>query len=134
MVKIYTLPRELRREIAAPMGPLFPGMPDKSLPLALNWIREQFPGTLDHKKKAPKLRIICVGDIISKAMLDHPILQEFVKMCFVDDVTQRGTVISWKDSPLQLFEVKNPRGAISSEVIEFIRTHLKDSGHYLLIS
>jgi uncharacterized protein (UPF0218 family) len=132
MGKIYVLPRHLRMALAKPMGPHFAGAPEISLPKALQWLQGHYPDAFSPTGDISHLQIICVGDIISKAMIDHPILHKYLKMCFVDDLTQRGTVIDWQDSCFSRVTLKNPRGAIAEEIFEFIRSHNSSSEQFLV--
>lgn len=131
-MKLYLLPSDLRSSFAKPLGPLFPGSPEKSLPLAIEWINQLFPNIFQNPPNLNRLKLICVGDVISKAMMEHSQLRYFVKMCFIDELTQRGGKIGWGDTIYTRLEFQNPRGAISSEIFTFIQTHLHDSKQYLI--
>jgi uncharacterized protein (UPF0218 family) len=131
-MKLYILPPDLRSSFAKPLGTLFPGLPEKSLPLAIDWISQIFPNIFQNPPNLNRLKLICVGDVISKAMIEHSLLHYYVKMCFVDELTQRGEKIAWGDTTYSQLEITNPRGAISSEVFTFIQTHINDSKQYLV--
>lgn len=136
---LYKLPSALRRSLAAPMGPLFEGMPAQSLPKAITWMQTQSPHLFDPTFKSSDIGnnnqsgIICVGDIISKGMLLHPELAPRVKYCFIDGETQRGSEVGIKNlKGIVEISIKNPRAMISDEAITFIRSHLRDGKQYFV--
>jgi uncharacterized protein (UPF0218 family) len=128
---LHKLPLSLRKDFAKPMGPLFEGDPTISLPKAIVWIRQKQPCFLS--TSPPRLAVICVGDIISKGMLQNPILSPHLKFCFIDGETQRGTeIIAEKPAGMQTLTMKNPRGMVSDELIAFIKSKWQDTNQYLV--
>jgi uncharacterized protein (UPF0218 family) len=134
MPKHYILPTHLRKEFARPIGELFTGSPEVAIPKVIYWLKQGYPSCFKDVNPLRCLKLICVGDVVSKAMIDNPILQPLLKICFVDDITQRGAEISWEHIPFHQITLENPKGAISEEAINFIRTVIHNTeSHFVKV-
>jgi uncharacterized protein (UPF0218 family) len=130
----YHLNPTVRKLLAHPMGELFSGPPAISLPKAILWMQSIRPSLFSSVYNTESSGIICVGDIISKAMIEHPQLSPLVKMAFIDGETQRGTKVKPK-LPEGIIEctLSNPRGTINSEIADFIVKKFHDPLQYLVM-
>ncbi len=126
----FTSPEDL-------MGVLFEGAPETSIPKAIQWIQSVDNGIYgplgSGLPSSKKPAIVCVGDVISQGMLSHPILSSCIKYCFIDGETQRGGKIVISASPkFKKIAFKNPRGLITDEIFQFIRTTRSNSDQYIV--
>lgn len=118
----YQITKTVRLMLARPKGELFTGMPDVSFPKVIAWLTSIYPTLLKERITENSPKIVCVGDIVSKAMLEHPVLSDFVKMCLVDGETQRDTKITFTlPKGMQEARVFNPRGMINSDIFAFLK-------------
>ena len=140
-------------QLGEPQGELFTGPPSESMPKAVEWMEskglnlEEDPDFTDKKNHC----IICVGDVVSKAFLEDPRLNKFVKFCFIDGNTQRGDKISLnlsfdgenlsetsykseraKKAIIKFKKVKNPREHIREEIFDFIQERIHDPYQYII--
>lgn len=130
----FKLNPSVRKLLAHPMGELFAGPPAESLPKAILWMHSIKPSLFSELLTDQSSTIICVGDVVSKSMMEHPQLGPIIKMCFVDGETQRGAKIQFKllDGMIEK-TIVNPRGMINSEVADFIRKNSKSPLQYLVM-
>jgi len=130
----FKLNPSVRKLLAHPMGELFTGSPQESIPKAILWMLSIRPSLFSDLITDQSSRIICVGDVVSKYMLEHPQLGRIIKMCFVDGETQRGAKIHFNlpDGMIQK-TVLNPRGMINSDVINFIQKYSNDPVQYFVM-
>jgi uncharacterized protein (UPF0218 family) len=130
----FKLNPSVRKLLAHPMGELFTGPPLESIPKAILWMQSIRPSLFSDLITEKSSRIICVGDVVSKHMMEHPLLGRIIKMCFVDGETQRGAKIHFNlpEGMLQK-TVTNPRGMINSEVATFIQKYANDPLQYFVM-
>ncbi|WP_371805606.1 DUF359 domain-containing protein [Candidatus Lokiarchaeum ossiferum] len=135
----YRLTRDMRKFTSPEdlMGNLFEGSPEISIPKAINWIRSIDEGKFlrQGKEISPKNNpvLICVGDVVSQALLSHPELCSFVKYCFIDGETQRGGDIKIPSlSEFKYISFLNPRGMIADDIFAFIRKTISNSNQYII--
>jgi uncharacterized protein (UPF0218 family) len=115
------------------MGQLFTGPPKEALEKVVLWIQSIHPSVFSDVELASSPKIICVGDVVTKNMLEHPLLSKIVKICFVDGETQRGAKVVFKKlEGMVERKVVNPRGMINSEIFDFIPKKLKEPLKYLV--
>jgi GTP-dependent dephospho-CoA kinase len=129
----FRLNYDVRKLIAYPMGELFTGPPSVSLEKAILWMKSIRLDLFSSVKSKSSPKIICVGDVISKAVIEHPKLKELVKYCFIDGGTQRGNKI---EITTDLYFVKkefhNPPGLINNQIFTFIKETLEDPLQYMI--
>ena len=129
----YKINLAVRQLLGYPMGELFTGSPNVSLPKALLWMELIKPSLLSDPILPQSTFVICVGDVISKGMLDHPQLSKIVKMCFVDGETQRGTKITFKLTDRMVKKTfSNPRGMINDDIFGLVKKWEKNPLQYLV--
>jgi uncharacterized protein (UPF0218 family) len=129
----YKLNPSVRKLLAHPMGQLFTGPPNISLPKAILWMQSIKPSIFSDPITPNSTFIICVGDVISKGMLDHPQLSKIVKMCFVDGETQRGQKVVFKlTNTIKQKTFENPRGMINEEIFTLVKKWQRDPLQYLI--
>ncbi len=138
----YKLPIELRKELGTPQGKHFIGGPERAIPEALKWMQKLGLniGEVPDLTKSTIHKIICVGDIVTKAVLEHPELNKFVKMCFIDGNTQRGAeVLITKEtipvedkSKIREETIENPREYITDGVFVYIKARINDPYQYIV--
>lgn len=135
----YRLTRNMRKFTSPEdlMGYLFEGSPAISIPKVIDWMSSVEGGRFSelgselHLKDPPI--IICVGDVVSQAMLSHPFLSSYVKYCFIDGETQRGGTITMPSlNNFKHLTFTNPRGMIAKEIFTFIRNTLSNSIQYII--
>lgn len=114
----YRLIRELRKELAKPMGLLFEGPPNIAIPKAIAFIKdfESQQGKIPYKRY-----IVCVGDVVSESFFSDPYLSEKVSYYIIDGKTLRNqTSDTLHDSNIKTISLSNPQGMISEESIHII--------------
>ena len=103
------LPVELRKLFAQPLDELIAGTREETIPMAV----EKFKAL---EESNIKFEFYLVGDIVSIDFLNNDYLKKFIKLCIIDEKTQRKRVeINTSDFFEEYIEFKNPAGAIQKE-------------------
>jgi uncharacterized protein (UPF0218 family) len=123
--KSYKITPSLRKQLAIPIGTLFEGSIDQNILKVIAWFKE-------HSISHPD--IICVGDVVSHAFLTNPQLSNFLKLCIVDEHTNRGKfTIKNAVSGYNIIRLKNSAGLIQAKAIERIRETIRSGNKTILL-
>jgi uncharacterized protein (UPF0218 family) len=117
MSVIYTITPELRSKLKEPFGVLVKGTFDQTM-AKMGEIQKQKP---------PK--IISVGDVVTKNLLDYNIPPD---LAIVDNQSMRNKLQPSKHIS-EGIKVKNPQGTITKEAIEVIKKALKNNNQTHII-
>lgn len=103
------MPLELRKLFAQPLDKLIVGTREETIPMAV----EKFKAL---EESNVKFEFYLVGDIVTIDFLNNEYLKKFVKLCIIDEKTQREKVeVDTKDFFEVYVECINPAGTIQKE-------------------
>ncbi len=129
---IYIMPNNLkipekeRHKFSQPLGRLISGAREKTIPQVEQIIRE-------YSKNYKLIRIYLVGDIVSKDFLENSYLKSFIKLCIVDEKTQRDKITLDFDIFFdKIIEFKCPSGTIPEESFEILDQIITSNARTLL--
>ncbi len=105
----YTIPEEERHRFAQPLGKLISGTREETL----QEVEEIIKGYLEANYS---LNFYIVGDIVTKDFLANEFLKTHVKLCIIDEMTQRNKIqIDTRGIFEEIIETINPKGKIRKE-------------------
>jgi uncharacterized protein (UPF0218 family) len=120
------IPEEERYKFSQPLGKLISGTREETIP-QLEAIIKQF------SQKYMHMQFYLVGDIVSKDFLENSYLKTFIKLCIVDEKTQRNKIELGFDTFFdKIIEFKNPRGTISNYSFKTLEQIIKSDQKTLL--
>ena len=103
------VPDNLRFKFAEPLDILIAGTRDETL-IQVEDIFREFLKTNNN----PKFHI--VGDIVAKDFFANKFLKSFIKICIIDEKTQRNQIeINFNGFFEEIIEFKNPKGTIQKD-------------------
>lgn len=115
MTDSLKIPAEARAAFAQPLGKLIAGTREETLPKVEKIFKEL--------KEQKNLKFYLVGDIVTQDFLANKYLKQFIKVCIIDEKTQRKRVdIGAGDFFEETLEFKNPAGSIHQDSWELLRT------------
>lgn len=113
---------EYRHLFAKPLDILIAGNRQDTIPQVKNLLK-------DYLKKHKKIHYYLVGDIVTEDFLSHPFLTKHIKLCILDEKTQRSRISLNPTFQFQhIFELENPAGLISKESWTVIQEALELEG------
>ena len=105
----YTIPEEERHRFAQPLGKLISGTREETL----QEVEEIIKGYLEANYS---LNFYIVGNIVTKDFLANEFLKTHVKLCIIDEMTQRNKIqIDTRGIFEEIIETINPKGKIRKE-------------------
>ncbi|TFF83934.1 MAG: DUF359 domain-containing protein [Promethearchaeota archaeon] len=120
------IPETERNKFSQPLGRLIVGKREETIPQIEQLIKQ-------YSQEYKSVQIYLVGDIVSKDFLKNNYLKTFVKICIVDEKTQRNKIELGFDPFFdEIIEFKNPRGSISKESFNILDQIIK-SGQKTLV-
>jgi uncharacterized protein (UPF0218 family) len=118
----FEIPEEERHRFAQPLGNLISGTRKETL-------QEVEKISKEYLKLNYSLNFYIVGDIVTKDFLASDFLKSYIRLCIIDEMTQRNKVlIDIKGFFEEIIESINPKGKIQKEnflLIENIITSKK---------
>lgn len=109
MAENYKIPEEERHKFSQPLGKLFAGTRKET-------ILEVEKAITNLLKADFKIEVYLVGDIVTQDFLTNEFLKPFIKLCIIDEKTQRSQVkIETEDFFEDIIEFENPQGGIQKE-------------------
>ncbi|MHA1148710.1 MAG: DUF359 domain-containing protein [Promethearchaeota archaeon] len=100
------LPYEKRRTFAQPLDRLIAGTREETIPKVVELIKK-------YQEKFSEINCYLVGDIVTQDFLSHAYLKSLVRICIIDEMTQREFVeIDLGSQFEQIIEIQNPTGTI----------------------
>ncbi|MFX0032021.1 MAG: DUF359 domain-containing protein [Candidatus Hodarchaeota archaeon] len=109
MSENFKIPLEEREKFTQPLGKLISGTRSETIPKIVTIIKQLLNSGFS-------INIYLVGDIVSHDFIENHFLKKYVRLCVVDEKTQRNQIIlkSQKDFE-EILEFKNPKGTIRKE-------------------
>jgi uncharacterized protein (UPF0218 family) len=109
MDKNLKIPTTERHKFSQPLGKLITGTRKETILEVEERIRS-------YKNANFEVKIYLVGDIVTKDFLANDFLKSFVKLCIIDEKTQRNQIkIEIEDFFEEIIEFENPEGGIKKE-------------------
>ena len=120
------IPPDKRHSFSEPLDILIAGTREETL----NQVENIIEGFL---KKGIKINFYIVGDIVTKDFLSNSFLKSFIKICIIDEKTQRNHIsIDFEDFFEDIVEFKNPEGTIHKDCWDLFRKVIKSEKRTLL--
>jgi uncharacterized protein (UPF0218 family) len=109
------IPQKKRHEFSQPLGKLIAGNRENTLLEVEAYFKEFI-------KKNPNINFYLVGDIVTKDFLANKFLKAFVKLCIIDEKTQRNHInIDYEEFFEEIIEFQSPAGSIPKESWNLLR-------------
>ncbi|MFW9873916.1 MAG: DUF359 domain-containing protein [Candidatus Thorarchaeota archaeon] len=120
------IPQEKRHSFAEPLDILIAGTRDETIIQVENLFR-------DYLKSNLTLNFYIVGDIVAEDFLSNSFLKSFIKICVIDEKTQRNKInLDIKGFFEVIIEFQNPVGTINKDCWDLFKKVI-DSGKKTLI-
>ncbi len=120
------IPEKERHKFSQPLGKLISGTREQTIPQVEQLIKE-------YSKEHSLIRIYLVGDIVSKDFLENSYLKAFIRLCIIDEKTQRDKITLGFDIFFdKIIEFKSPSGTIPEESFEILDQIIKSNARTLL--
>ncbi|MHA2280980.1 MAG: DUF359 domain-containing protein [Promethearchaeota archaeon] len=118
MKKNLRIPQKKRKSFAEPLDILIAGSREDTITQVENIFR-------DFLKSGLALNFYIVGDIVAKDFISNSFLKPFIKICVIDEKTQRNQInIEFEDFFEEEIEFQNPVSTINKECWEIFRTSI----------
>ena len=109
------IPYDKRHLFTEPLDILIAGSREETIIQVENIFR-------DYLNSGIKLNFYIVGDIVTKDFLSNQFLKKFVKVCIIDEKTQRNHInLEFEEYFEQTIEFKNPEGTINKDCWKLFR-------------
>jgi len=120
------IPEKERHKFTQPLGKLIVGSRSETLPKVERFIKEFLNSGF-------KINVYLVGDIVTNDFLINQFLREFIKLCIVDEKTQRSQInIQNEEYFEEIIEFKNPKGTIRKESFNLLEQIILSNKRTLL--
>jgi uncharacterized protein (UPF0218 family) len=120
------IPHDKRHLFTEPLDFLIAGSREETIIQVVNIFNE-------YLKSGVELNFYIVGDIVAKDFLSNQFLRDYIKICIIDEKTQRNHInLDFEGFFDQTIEFKNPEGTINKECWKIFREVIK-SGKRTLI-
>ncbi len=109
MDKNLKIPTTERHKFSQPLGKLIAGTRKETISEVEEHIR-------NYENANFEVKVYLVGDIVTKDFLANDFLKPFIKLCIIDEKTQRNQIkIEIEDFFEETIEFENPEGGIKKE-------------------
>jgi len=109
------IPQDKRHLFTEPLDILIAGSREETIIQVENIFK-------DYLKSGVELNFYIVGDIVAKDFLSNPFLRKYIRVCIVDEKTQRNHInLDFKEFFKKIVEFKNPKGTINKESWKIFR-------------
>ncbi len=109
------IPQDKRHLFAEPLDILIAGSREETIIQVENIIR-------DNLESGVAINFYIVGDIVAKDFLSNQFLRNFIKICIIDEKTQRSHLkLEFEEFFEHTIEFKNPEGTINKECWKLFR-------------
>lgn len=103
------IPQEKRHLFTDPIDILIAGNREVTIPQVENIFK-------DYIKSAININFYIVGDIVAKDFFSNNFLKSFIKVCIIDEKTQRNRIhVDFEDFFEEVIEFKNLKGTINKD-------------------
>ncbi len=126
MKERLSVPNEKRHLFAQPLDTLIAGTREETIIKVENKFKNL-------KKQGKKFHFYIVGDIVTQDFLSNSFLRKYIKICIIDEKTQRDKIeISHESFFEEEKEFINPKGMISEKSWEIIKDSINSDKRTLL--
>jgi uncharacterized protein (UPF0218 family) len=109
------IPKNERHKFSQPLGKLIAGKREETI----SEIESLFKNLI---QKYSEINIYLVGDIVTKDFLSNDFLRTLIKLCIIDEKTQRNRInIKYKDFFENIVEFQSPPGTIPKDIWNILR-------------
>ncbi|TXT66883.1 MAG: hypothetical protein BAJALOKI1v1_250010 [Promethearchaeota archaeon] len=120
------IPEEKRHLFAQPLDTLIAGTREETISKVVDKFK-----TL--QKQGEQFNFYIVGDIVTKDFLADEFLRKFIRLCIIDEKTQRNKItISHGDFFEEIREFDNPKGMIAKKSWQIIKESIRSEKRTLL--
>jgi uncharacterized protein (UPF0218 family) len=120
------IPKVKRESFAEPLDILIAGTRKETISQVENIFR-------DYLKAGKELNFYIVGDIVAQDFLANEFLKSFIKICIIDEMTQRNKIdINFGDFFEEVIDFQNPVGTIQKECWNIFRESIKSKRKTLI--
>ncbi len=110
-----SLPENKRHEFSQPLGKLIAGKREDTI----LEIETYFKALV---RKSSLINVYLVGDIVTQDFLANSFLKPFIKLCIIDEKTQRNRInLEYEDFFEEIIEFQSPTGSIPKESWTLLR-------------
>ncbi|MHA1883993.1 MAG: DUF359 domain-containing protein [Promethearchaeota archaeon] len=126
MANNLRIPQGRRKSFAEPLDMLIAGSREETIIQVENMFK-------DYLKSGVKLSFYIVGDIVAIDFIANTFLKSFIKICVVDEKTQRNKInIDFEDFFEDIIEFQNPIGTINKDSWELFRNVIETNKKTLI--
>ncbi|MHA1913775.1 MAG: DUF359 domain-containing protein [Promethearchaeota archaeon] len=126
MANNLRIPQGRRRSFAEPLDMLIAGSREETIIQVENMFK-------DYLKSGVKLSFYIVGDIVAIDFIANTFLKSFIKICVVDEKTQRNKInIDFEDFFEEIIEIQNSVGTINKNSFELFRNVIETNKRTLI--
>jgi len=119
------IPQDKRYEFAQPLDKLISGNREETLLKVENIIKNYIKSNLS-------INFYIVGDIVTKDFLANQFLKTFIKLCIIDEKTQRKKIYIETENFEEIVELENPQGTIQKESWSLLKNIIESKKKTLL--
>ena len=120
------IPEEERHKFSQPLGKLYSGTRKET-------IREVENAIYTFLEANFLVKVYLVGDIVTQDFLANDFLKNFIKICVIDEKTQRNQIkIETEDFFEDIIEFENPQGGIRKESFTLLNEIVSSDKRILL--
>ena len=110
-----SLPQNKRHEFSQPLGKLIVGTREETIIEVETYFKALV-------RKQANINFYLVGDIVTQDFLANQFLKSFIKVCIIDEKTQRNHInLEFEDFFEEIIEFQSPAGAIPKESWTLLR-------------
>jgi len=103
------IPQDKRHLFTEPLDILIAGSREETIPQVENIFKDYFNSKI-------RINFYIVGDIVANDFLANQFLKKFIKICIIDEKTQRSQInLNFEEFFEQTIEFQNPEGTINKD-------------------
>lgn len=126
MNKDLRIPEKERYKFSQPLGKLIAGTRGETIAIIERELKQLEFAQLD-------IKVYLVGDIVTQDFLNNEFLRKFIKLCIVDEKTQRNQIKIASESFFEsIIEFENPKGEIKKQSFQVLKQIVQESKRTLL--
>ena len=120
------IPEAERHKFSQPLGKLYAGTRKETLIEIVNSIRTFLKANFE-------IKVYLVGDIVTQDFLANDFLKDFIKLCIIDEKTQRNQItIETEEFFQEIIEFENPQGGIQKKSFTLLKEIVSSDRRTLL--
>jgi uncharacterized protein (UPF0218 family) len=120
------MPEKKRDKFSQPLGRLITGTRNQTIAIIETEIKKL-------REKKVKVNLYLVGDIVTQDFLNNTYLRNFIKLCIIDEKTQRNRIkVECEAFFDKIIEFENPKGVIKKESFQLLTKIVKSQDTTLL--